>query len=107
VCSARRPLTHTPLQALTLLNESGFVARARELAESAAAEHPADDTAALIAVFRRLASQSPTPRQLEILREMLSEQAALSGQQGAAARLAGLTAAAQAVLNFDASVMKR
>lgn len=107
VCSARRPLTQTPLQALTLLNEPNFVAWARRLGETAAAEHPADDDAALTSMFRRVTSLRPTDRQLAVLRPLLAEQSELSGQQGEAARLAGLHAVAQGLLSFDASVMKR
>ena len=107
VCSARRPLTHTPLQSLALLNEPSFVAWAASVARSAAADHPDDDAAAIRAVFRRLASQPPTDRQLAILSQALAEQSALSGADAAAARLAGLQAVAQAVMNFDGSVMKR
>ncbi|MFN0126933.1 MAG: DUF1553 domain-containing protein [Verrucomicrobiales bacterium] len=107
VCSARRPLTQTPLQALTLLNEPNFVAWARRLAELAAAEHPDDNAAALTSMFRRVTSLRPTDRQLAVLRQFLAEQSELSGQQGEAARLAGLHAVAQGLLNFDASVMKR
>jgi hypothetical protein len=107
VCSARRPLTHTPLQALTLLNEPSFVAWSRRVAEAAATEHPDDESAAITTIFRRLTSQAPTDRQHAILRQIRAEQSALSGQDGAAASLAGLQAVAQAVMNFDASVMKR
>lgn len=107
VCSARRPLTHTPLQALTLLNEPGFVAWSRRVAEAAAAEHPDDEAAAITEIFRRLTSQAPSDRQLAILRQLRTEQSALSGEDGTAASLAGLQAVAQAVMNFDASVMKR
>jgi len=106
VCSARRPVTHTPLQALTLLNEPRFAGWARQLAATASAAH-ADDTAAITAIFRQLTSQRPTERQLGILRDMLAEQSVLSGAQGEAARRAGLNAVAQAAMNFDESVMKR
>jgi hypothetical protein len=107
VCSARRPLTHTPLQALTLLNEPRFVGWARQIAETAGAAHPQDDDAAVTAIFRRLTSRRPTESQRAILLELLAEQSALSGAPGPAARAAGLQAVAQAAMNFDESVMKR
>jgi hypothetical protein len=107
VCSARRPLTHTPLQALTLLNEPSFVAWSRRVAEAAATEHPGDESAAVSTIFRRLTSQLPTDRQQAILVRLRAEQSALSGQDGASAYLAGLQAVVQAVMNFDTSVMKR
>ena len=106
VCSARRPLTQTPLQALTLLNEPTFAGWARLVAEQAEAAH-ADDGEAIITIFRTLTSHRPTARQLQILRELLVEQAAGSSLEPAAARRHGLQAVAQAAMNFDESVMKR
>lgn len=106
VCSARRPLTQTPLQALTLLNEPTFAGWARLVAEQAEAAH-ADDGEAIITIFRTLTSHRPTARQLQILRELLAEQAAGSSLEPAAARRHGLQAVAQAAMNFDESVMKR
>jgi hypothetical protein len=105
VCTARRPLTNTPLQALTLLNEPRFNDWARRIAANAG-PNPADD-AALVHVFRTLTSRRPSDRELDILRRLRDEQAALSGRTGAEAASAGLFAVAQAVLNFDECVMKR
>ena len=105
VCTARRPLTNTPLQALTMLNEPRFKEWARQIASKAANGPPGDP--ALDTIFRTLTSRHPSDRELAILRQLRDEQAALSGLERAEAQTHGLFAVAQAVLNFDECVMKR
>ena len=125
VCTARRPLTHTPLQALTLLNEPRFYGWAREIARRAAEAEPQRD-AAILSIFRQLASRQPTGREREILRRLYDETASdemapsppPDPSAGAAAtnekapppaspHETRLLAVTQAIMNFDASVMKR
>ena len=60
VCIARRPLTNTPLQALTLLNEPRFNECARKIASRAANGPPGDP--ALDTIFRTLTSRHPSDR---------------------------------------------
>jgi len=107
VCVARRSLTSSPLQALTLLNEARFNEWARQTAERAAKLAPPDSEAAVTYIFRLLTSRKPSGRELAVLVQLHREQTASSGKQGAEASMAALTAVAQAVINFDESVMKR
>lgn len=107
VCVARRTLTSSPLQALTLLNEARFNEWARQTAERAAKAAPPDSPEAVVWIFRQLTSRRPTEREQAVLRQLYTEQAASSGKEGAEAQKAALTAVAQAVLNFDECVMKR
>jgi hypothetical protein len=125
VCTARRQTTNTPLQALVLLDDVQFVEAARVLADHALSEGGADDTARITYMFRRLATRDPLPAERKLLGSLLNEQRAIF--QGApadaaqliavgdskpsvsspATELAAMTAVAQTIMNFDATVWKR
>lgn len=101
VCVVRRPVTHTPLQALVLMNEPRFSEWAAQLAARAALQP--DPDAALRFIFRQLTSRAPSPREQAVLRQVRDEAAAEQPQ----VPHAGLTAVARLVMNFDESVMRR
>jgi hypothetical protein len=126
VCTAKREVTATPLQALVLLNDVQFLEAARVLAEQLVAAHPADPGARAQAAFRRWTGRFPDPREAEILGRLYEEQLALfasapdaaatlvvvgeaplSEAAGSAAELAATTVLASALMNFDEFAMKR
>ena len=72
-CTVRRSRTNTPLQALALLNEEGFVEAARALAERALRETAAeDDQATLQRAFRLVLARKPEPAEERVLLDVLS-----------------------------------
>lgn len=62
--------TNTPLQALTLLNETAFVESARKLAEQILREKPKDP---VTHAFKLVTQRDPQPNEKEILTQGLSE----------------------------------
>lgn len=124
VCTARREVTVTPLQALILLNDTQFVEAARVLAATVIAQNPESEAGCTTRVFRRLMGRHPTEAEWEILLNAYGEQLAYftenpedaaayvaSGEYPIAeeidaAELAALTAVAQLAMNFDEFQMK-
>jgi hypothetical protein len=118
-CVARREVSNTPLQALTLLNDAVFVEAAqaigRRLADSA---EPMD--AKVRELFRRCLVRPPTDDELKLVfgfyeaqkkrfADKAAELAELSGGANVVQPLverAAWTAAARAVLNLDEVVTK-
>ena len=84
-CWVRESRTNTPLQALTLLNETGFVEAARVLAERVIAEAKTPDER-LTRAFRRVLARSPSPAELRILCDGLDHHLARFRDDPAAAR---------------------
>ena len=118
-CIARREVSNSPLQALTLLNDPMFVEIAQALGRQAAAAGP-DDAGRLDQLARRLFSRSLEPEEAQALTAYLAEQrrrlaageldaAKLSG--GAADATVGERAAwtlvARALMNLDEAIVKR
>ena len=70
-CLARRPVSTTPLQALTLMNDSMFVELAEQLAASVRRDLPPDvsDHQLASAMFRRILVRSPTHVELNAIVE--------------------------------------
>ncbi len=117
-CVVKRPVTNTPLQALVLWNETGFVEAARKLAERVMHAAPGAE-ARLDHLFRLCASRPASPRERQVLLELLSAQQAEFGtapERAAAllkvgespadetldpAELAAWTTVCNAVLNLD------
>jgi mono/diheme cytochrome c family protein len=117
-CTARRPRTSTPLQALVLLNDPSFVEAARALAARAlaAADTPADRATFML---RRAVGRVPPAAEVAVLVELAGRhQAALAAEPAAADQLlavgtlplptgvdrlalAAWTSAARAVLNLQ------
>ena len=124
VCTARRSLTATPLQALVLMNDPQFVEATRVLAEVVLAETD-EPSQAIEAAFQRLTSRRPSERERTILLELHDAElaafrdqpesaAALASIGGAArhpeldqARVAAMTITCSAILNTDAATTRR
>jgi hypothetical protein len=124
-CVVRRPRTNTPLQALLLLNDEGFVEAARALADAVLAVGPRSDEQRVIDLFRRATARLPEAREAAALLGLRERQQARYAANPAAARqlvavgasprgrdrdpveLAGWTIVAQAVLNLDEVVTRR
>lgn len=67
VCTARRPVTNTPTQALALLNETLLVECARVLAQRLLQAEGLDDAARLQRGFRLVLARQPTEREVNTL----------------------------------------
>jgi hypothetical protein len=72
-CSVKPRYTNTPLQALTLMNETTFVAAARKLAERMLTEGGDSDTSRITYAFRLVATRTPTPVELRLLVSALED----------------------------------
>jgi hypothetical protein len=111
----RRNRSNTPLQALTLLNDQGFVEFAQALAKRVLREAPADDAARVEYVFRLCTGRKPAEDEKQILLGLLARQVAaltaapeeakaLAGEDGAAA--AAWVIVGRAVLNLDETISR-
>jgi hypothetical protein len=125
VCAVKRLPTATPLQALVLLNDPQYVEAARALAQRAAREAGASLADRSAFIVRSLTGRRPGDRELAALVELYREQydEFRAGRSDAVkllaigdaprdpaidpAECAALTVLAQAVLNYDETVMKR
>ncbi len=119
VCVARRDLTNTPLQSLTLLNDEAFLECAQALG-ARAAEQPGDDEAKAAFIFQRCTSRPPraaeTAKLLAFLRAQRERIAQgeldakdLAGAAPSKAELnarAAWTLLARSVLNLDETITK-
>jgi hypothetical protein len=114
-CIARRDVSNTPLQALTLLNDVVIMEAARAFGKSLAAL-PGSDDDRLYEAYRRLLSRAPRPDELASLRDFVSMQRqrftageldpkALAGPDADPER-AAWTALARALFNLDETVTK-
>jgi hypothetical protein len=120
VCVVRRERSNTPLQALTLLNDTVFVECARALGRRVLAEAPPGDAGRLHYAFRLCVAREPTPAELSRLARLLADFRALCREKpDEAARLTGQTKAgggtpetaawvalARALLNLDEFVTR-
>lgn len=124
ICAVRRPKTNTPIQALALMNEPGFVEASRRLAERILLEAPPNLDARLTYGFRLIAARVPSPVELRLLRdEWQSFHDRFTAEPQAAAALltvgeaktndalstidlATMTAIANSLLNLDEAVTK-
>jgi hypothetical protein len=125
VCTAKREVTTTPLQALVLLNDPQFVEAARVLAARLLARYPRDAGARHAAAFRALTGRAPDDREAAILARLFDQQRAHFARDpaGAAAYvstgespvdrrlppvdLAAATAVASAIMSLDDFVTLR
>jgi hypothetical protein len=124
-CTARRPLTNTPLQALVLLNDPTYVEAARALAARTLREGGNGDPGRLRYVFRLATGRVPSAAEISILRDLLDRQRKLYRVDKTAAEdllrigestfdagfehstLAAWTAVASALLNLDETITKQ
>jgi hypothetical protein len=67
-CTVRETRTNTPLQALTLMNETGFLEASRKLAERVLREAPGNFEGRLDRAYRLVLSRSPKPREVELMK---------------------------------------
>jgi cytochrome c553 len=72
-CTARRGVTNTPLQALTLLNDPTYVEAARALAQRALRTGGRSDRERIDFAFKLATARTPDPEELDLLLGSLSE----------------------------------
>ncbi|MFN9918125.1 MAG: DUF1553 domain-containing protein, partial [Pirellulaceae bacterium] len=72
-CLARRDVSNSPLQALTLLNDTMFMEAASAMAKQVLMESATDEER-LIDVFRRCLTRPPDADELAMLQRFLEEQ---------------------------------
>ena len=70
-CTAERPRSNTPLQALVLLNDPTFIEAARALAEDMMAEPTAEQGIAL--AYARVLSREPREQETQLLKQLLDK----------------------------------
>ncbi len=116
-CTARREITNTPLQALTLLNDAVMVEAAQTLGKQmAASSAPIQER--IEHLFQRIATRPPEPEEVRKLSSFLDRQrarfqkkeldaAAIAGANGEdAVERAAWTALARALFNLDEAIVK-
>jgi hypothetical protein len=124
-CAARRTITNTPLQALTLMNDTTFVEAARALAERMLVEGGKTPASRLGYGFRLAVARQPAARELAVLKDELNaelleykrheDRAAALLKNGEApvnpkldkSELAAYAAVAGLILNLDETVTKQ
>jgi hypothetical protein len=124
-CTVRENRTNTPLQALTLMNETMFLEASRKLAERLLREAPATPDAKIDLAYRLVLSRSAKPKESTLLRQALERSLARYKQhpkdadalldQGESAlprkyprtELAAWTTVANLILNLDEAVTKQ
>ncbi len=72
-CTANRPRSNTPLQALVLLNDPIFVEGARAFAEKAIHEGGNDDESRLVFAYRRALSRLPRSEERAVLLGLIAK----------------------------------
>jgi hypothetical protein len=118
-CVARRDVSNSSLQALTLLNDVMLVEAAQALGRLIAA-HSADDHERVRLIFRRVLVRPPTSDELETLTDFVQRQRSrfqsgeldakvVAGSESEGSEIlerAVWTALARALFNFDETVTK-
>jgi mono/diheme cytochrome c family protein len=94
-CKVRLPVTSTPLQALTLLNDPTWVMAAEALAARALQEAGEPD-AALVRAFRLVLARTPAEAELAVLRRTVER-----ARANFAEPVAALAVACLVILNLD------
>jgi len=125
VCSTRRTVTNTPLQALVMLNDPQFVEAARKLAERIMKEGGATDETRVKWAYRHVIGTAPSSGQIPILLELTTQQRGFFTSKSSDAEallkvgdspadpaldkteLATFTALAQVLLNLDSNITLR
>ena len=116
-CIARRELSNTPLQALSLLNDTVFMEAAQALGKLAA-DAKGDDRAKAELVFRRVLTRKPSDDEAAMLQKFavlqrerfekkeLDPVKFAGSKEGDVIERATWTAMARAVMNLDEAVSK-
>lgn len=115
-CIARREVTNTPLQALTMLNDTVVIEAAQELGREFASRTDAT-IERLRDLFRRCATRPATDDELRLFERFLSEQAArldrkeldsaaIAGPGGNSISRAAWTLIARAIMNLDEAITR-
>src|SRR5207249_11990377 len=73
-CTAVRPRTNTPLQALVTLNDPTFVEAARVFAQKILTQGPKDLDNRLTFAFRSATSRPPSESEMKVLRQRFQSQ---------------------------------
>ncbi len=125
VCTAKRDVTATPLQALVLLNDPQFVEAARVLAERLLRRFPASEADRIREAFRELIARPPDETEARILAQLFTEQKILFAknpdgatrflgvgdsvfdEQLPRADLAAMTTVVSAIMNLEEFVVVR
>ncbi len=113
LCSKRRIVSNTPLQALTLLNDAAFHECARALAARMSSEESADLRRQLSHGYRLATSRQASPERIgdlvglfEATRDRYRSDPGLSKQLGASPEEAALTVTASILLNLDEALTR-
>jgi hypothetical protein len=120
VCVVRRERSNTPLQALTLLNDTVFVESAQALGRRIVAEQPGGPPARLRYAFRLCLAREPSRAEVDRLEQLFEEllqtcqarpeeAAKLAGKEAAGknvAETAAWVALARAIMNLDEFVTR-
>jgi hypothetical protein len=124
VCTAQRPRTTTPLQALVLMNDPAFIEAARALAQRIIKEGGQTVEERLNYAFRLTLARQPKKPEVQILQEIYAQQLANFRKDQKAAtgllsigesakpdnvdpsELAAWTAIANILLNLDETITK-
>jgi hypothetical protein len=85
-CTAERPRSNIPQQALALLNDPTYVEAARVFAERIVREGGADATARIQWAFGRALSRQASDEELKILTDLLQKHGQVYGQDAEAAK---------------------
>jgi hypothetical protein len=115
-CVARREVSNTPLQALTLLNDTVFTETAQALGKLIAARSGSVE-AKVDYLFRRCLTRPPSPDEVTVLAQYYDTQKArlekkelnattLTGAADATVDTAAWTLVARSLLNLDEAVTK-
>ena len=116
-CIARRDVSNSPLQALTLLNDVVFIEAAQALGKTLASQ-PGSVEERIASLFRRVVTRPPTADEIALLAKFFATQKArfiskeldakaIAGEApGDVNERAAWTALARAVFNLDEAVTK-
>jgi hypothetical protein len=123
-CTARRPVTNTPLQALALMNDPTYVEAARALAGRVMRQAGGDTGRRIRLAFRLATGREPSGREARILRDLARKQSEQYRRDRSAAKqllsvgespfdaeldpaeLAAWTTVASTILNLDETITK-